>query len=99
MTVPEAPGEEVTLNFDYGGVSIEGVVSDPEGQPVHFATVDVFPQRSAVISDPNWAIPRSWGWRRAPTSCGRGSGTSGPSFVDVELRDFSDRQTVQLQLR
>ncbi len=98
VTVPEAPGEEVTLNFDYGAVSIEGVVTDPEGEPVHFATVDVFPQRSAVISDPNGRYqvlglaPGAYQLRARFRHQRSG-------LVDVELRDYGDRQTVQLQLR
>ena len=97
VKVPEAPGEEVVLDFDYGGVSVEGVVLDPEGQPAAQATVDIFPGRRAVVSD------RSGRFQIMDL---------GPGFyqlrarfrhqrsdlVDVELRDYSDRQTVQLQL-
>ena len=98
VTVPEAPGEEVTLNFDYGGVSIEGVVTDSEGQPVHIATVDVFPQRSAVISDPNgrFQVP---GLAPGAYQLRARFQHQRSDLVDVELRDYGDRQTVQLHLR
>ena len=43
ITVPDAPGEEIVVDFRYGGVSIQGIVVDSEGQPVTHATVDVFP--------------------------------------------------------
>jgi len=97
VTVPEAPGEEVTLNFDYGGVSIEGVVTDSEGEPVHFATVDVFPQRSAVISDPNGRF-QVLGLAPGAYQLRARFQHQRSDLVDVELRDFGDRQTVQLQL-
>ena len=97
VKVPEAPGEEVVLDFDYGGVSVEGVVLDPEGQPAAQATVDIFPGRRAVVSDRSGRFqimdlgPGAYQLRarfRHQRS----------DFVDVELRDYSDRQTVQLQL-
>ncbi len=97
VTVPEAPGEEVTMNFDYGGVSIEGVVTDPEGQPVHFATVDLFPQRSAVISDPNGRF-QVLGLAPGAYQLRARFRHQRSDLVDVELRDYGDRQTVQLQL-
>ncbi len=97
VTVPDVPGGEVTLNFDYGGVSIEGVVTDPEGQPVHFATVDLFPQRSAVISDPNGRF-QVLGLAPGAYQVRARFRHQRSDLVDVELRDFSDRQTVQLQL-
>ena len=98
VTVPEAPGGEVTLNFDYGGVSIEGVVTDPEGEPVHFATVDVFPQRSAVISDPNGRY-QVLGLAPGAYQLRARFRHQRSELVDVELRDYGDRQTVQLHLR
>ena len=97
VTVPDVPGGEVTLNFDYGAVSIEGVVTDPEGQPVHFATVDLFPQRSAVISDPNGRF-QVLGLAPGAYQLRARFRHQRSDLVDVELRDFSDRQTVQLQL-
>ena len=33
VTVPKGPGDEVTIDFEYGGVSIEGVVLDSEWRP------------------------------------------------------------------
>ena len=97
MTVPDVPGGEVTLNFDYGAVSIEGVVTDPEGQPVHFATVDLFPQRSAVISDPNGRF-QVLGLAPGAYQLRARFRHQRSDLVDVELRDYGDRQTVQLQL-
>jgi hypothetical protein len=98
VTVPDGPGKEYTLSFDYGGVSIEGVVTDADGQPVHVATVDVYPQRKAVVSGPDGRFrildlaPGAYQVRarfRHQRS----------ALVDVELRDYSDRQTIHLELR
>lgn len=98
VTVPDGPGEEITLNFDYGGVSIEGVVTDPDGQPVQHATVDIFPRRSAVVSGPDGRFqvmdlaPGAY-QLRARFRHDRSD------LVDVELRDYDDLQTVHLELR
>ena len=96
VTVPDGPGE-FTLNFDYGGVSIEGVVTDPEGQAVHLAAVDIFPQRSAVVSDPNGRF-QVLGLAPGAYQLRARLRHQRSDLVDVELRDYSDRQTVQLQL-
>ena len=45
--------DEVVLDLRYDGVSVEGLVLDPERQPVALATVTVFPSRQTVASDPN----------------------------------------------
>ena len=98
VTVPEGPGDEITLDFDYGGVSIEGVVTDAEGAPVQHATIDVFPRRSAVVSGPDGRFqirdlaPGAY-QLRARFQHDRSD------LVDVELRDYADRQTVHLELR
>ena len=98
ISVPEGAGDEITLNFDYGGVSIEGVVADSEGGPVQHATVDVFPQRSAVVTGPDGGFqirdlaPGAY-QLRARFRHDRSD------LVDVELRDYDDRQTVHLELR
>ncbi len=97
VTVPDVPGEEITLNFDYGAVSVEGVVIDPEGQPVHFATVDIFPKRSTVISDSAGRF-QVLGLAPGVYQLRARFRHQRSDFVDVELRDYSDRQTVQLQL-
>lgn len=98
ITVPDAPGEEVVVDFRYGGVSVEGIVADAEGQPVAQATVDIFPGRRAVVADGNGRYeirdlaPGAYQLRarfRHQRS----------DLVDVELRDYNDRQSVQLQLR
>ena len=96
VTVPDGPGE-FTLNFDYGGVSIEGVVTDPEGQAVYLAAVDIFPQRSAVVSDPNGRF-QVLGLAPGAYQLRARLRYQRSDLVDVELRDYSDRQTVQLQL-
>ena len=98
VKVPEAPGEEVVLDFDYGGVSVEGVVLDPEGQPAAQATVDIFPGRRAVVSDRSGRfqimdLGPGWYQLRARLRHLRSD------LVDVELRDYSDRQSIQLQVR
>ena len=97
VTVPDGPGDEVTLNFDYGGVSIEGVVTDPDGRPVQSATVDIFPERSWVVSDQGGRF-QVLGLAPGVYQLRARFRLLRSDFVDVELRDYSDRQTVQLQL-
>ncbi len=98
VKVPEAPGEEVVLDFDYGGVSVEGVVLNPEGQPAAQATVDIFPGRRAVVSDRSGRFqimdlgPGAYQLRARLRHLRS-------DLVDVELRDYSDRQSIQLQVR
>ncbi|MCY3971397.1 MAG: carboxypeptidase-like regulatory domain-containing protein, partial [Acidobacteria bacterium] len=98
VTVPDGPGEEITLNFDYGGVSIDGIVVDPEGQPVTHATVDIFPGRRAVVTGRSGRYeimdlaPGAYQLRARFQH-------SRSELVDVELRDYNDRQSVRLDLR
>lgn len=98
ITVPDGPGEEVTLNFDYGGVSIEGVVSDPDGRPVQSATIDIFPERSWVVSDQDGRF-QVLGLAPGTYRVRARFRLLRSEFVDVELRDYNDRQTVHLELR
>ncbi len=98
ITVPEAPGEEVVVDFRYGGVAIEGSVVDAEGQPVAHATVDVFPDRQTVGTGRNGRYeimdlaPGAYQLRARFQH-------SRSDLVDVELRDYNDLQSVQLHLR
>ncbi len=98
ITVPDAPGEEIVVDFRYGGVSVAGTVVDAEGQPVTHATVDIFPGRQAVVTgrDGRYEIrdlaPGAYQLRARFQH-------SRSDLVDVELRDYSDVQSVQLQLR
>ncbi len=98
VTVPDAPGEEVVVDFHLGGVSVDGIVVDPEGQPVTHATVDIFPGRRAVVTgrDGRYEIldlaPGTYQLRARFQH-------SRSDLVDVELRDYNDRQSVQLELR
>ncbi len=97
ITVPDAPGEEVVVDFHYGGVSIDGIVLDPDGQPVAHGTVDVFPGRAAVVADASGRfqvmdLPPGTYQLRARFQHQRSD------LVDVELRDYDDRQSVQLEL-
>ena len=98
ITVPDAQGEEIVLDFRYGGVSIEGIVADAEGQPVAHATVDVFPGRQAVGTGRNGRYeirdlaPGAYQLRARFRH-------SRSDLVDVALRDYNDLQSVQLQLR
>ena len=95
VTVPEA-GEAV-LDFRYDDVSIEGMVVGPDGDPVPFAGVTVFPSRQNVSAGPDGRF-RVLGlaagtWRlRARRQRLRSA------LVEVELRDAADREVVQLQL-
>ena len=98
ITVPDAPGEEVVVDFRYGGVVIEGSVVDSEEQPVANATVDIFPGRQAVGTgrDGHYEIrdltPGAYQLRARFQH-------SRSDLVDVELRDYNDLQSVQLHLR
>ena len=98
VTVPDAPGEEIVLDFHYGGVSIDGIVVDPEGQPVAHATVDIFPGRRAVVTGRSGRYeimdlaPGAYQLRARFQH-------SRSDLVDVELRDYNDRQSVRLDLR
>lgn len=98
VTVPDAPGEEIVLDFHYGGVSIDGIVVDPEGQPVTHATVDIFPGRRAVVTGRSGRYeimdlaPGAYQLRARFQH-------SRSDLVDVELRDYNDRQSVRLDLR
>ncbi|MCY3964068.1 MAG: carboxypeptidase-like regulatory domain-containing protein [Acidobacteria bacterium] len=98
VMVPDAPGEEIVLDFHYGGVSIDGIVVDPEGQPVTHATVDIFPGRRAVVTGRSGRYeiidlaPGAYQLRARFQH-------SRSELVDVELRDYNDRQSVRLDLR
>ncbi|MYF94049.1 MAG: carboxypeptidase regulatory-like domain-containing protein [Holophagales bacterium] len=98
VTVPDAPGEEVALDFHYGGVSIDGIVVGAEGQPVTHATVDIFPGRRAVVTGRSGRYeimdlaPGAYQLRARFQH-------SRSDLVDVELRDYNDRQSVRLDLR
>ena len=98
VTVPDAPGEGIVLDFHYGGVSIDGIVVDPEGQPVTHATVDIFPGRRAVVTGRSGRYeimdlaPGAYQLRARFQH-------SRSELVDVELRDYNDRQSVRLDLR
>ncbi len=98
VRVPDTPGEEVVLDFQYGGVSIDGVVFDSEGQPVTHATVDIFPGRRAVVTGQSGRYeimdlaPGAYQLRARFRH-------SRSDLVDVELRDYNDRRSVQLDLR
>ena len=98
ITVPDAPGEEIVIDFPYGGVSIEGVVIDAEGQPVAHATVDIFPGRRAVVAGEGGRYeirdlaPGAYQLRARFQH-------SRSDLASVELGDYNDVQSVQLQLR
>ena len=98
VAVPDAPGEEVVLDFQYGGVSIDGIVVDAEGRPVTHATVDIFPGRRAVVTGRSGRYeimdlaPGAYQLRARFQH-------SRSDLVDVELRNYNDRQSVQLELR
>lgn len=51
VEIPDAPGGDVVLDLDYGGVSVAGIVTGADGEPATHATVDVFPSRRAVVAD------------------------------------------------
>ena len=97
VRVPDGPGSEAVLDLHYEGVSIEGVVVLPDGQPVHLASIEVFPGRQVVVSDREGRFqvlglqPSEYQLRA------RQMHLQSP-LVDVELRYHGDRETVQLVL-
>ncbi len=97
VTVPKGPGDEVTIDFDYGGVSIEGVVLDSEWRPAPRATVDIYPDRQTALTDREGKFAVGQLEPGAYQVRARFRDQRSP-FVDVVLRDYSDRETVQLVL-
>lgn len=95
VTVPNA--RETVLDFRYDDISIEGLVIGPDGEPVPFAGVTVFPsrQRAGAGRDGRFKV------------LGLAPGTHRlrarrqhlqSALVEVELRGATDREVVQLQL-
>lgn len=98
VSVPDGPGSEAVLDFHFEGVSIEGVVVLPDGRPVHSASVEVFPDRSMVVSDREGRFrvhglqPNEYQLRATKVDLRS-------PLASVELRNHGDRETVRLILR
>lgn len=95
VTVPEE--REAVLNFSYDGISIEGSVIGPDGQPAPLATVIVFPSRKTVVADHNGRFQ----------VLGLDAGTHQlrarlkhlrSTLVEAELYESTDREVVHLIL-
>lgn len=89
--------DEMLLDLRYDGVSIEGLVLDPDRQPVHLAAVTVFPSRRTVSSDPNGRF-RVLGLKPGlhELRARRGHLRSGPVTADLGRR--GKREIVELVL-
>lgn len=97
VTVPNAPGEEFVHNFDYSGAVIEGVVVDAEGGLAAEATVDVFPGRRAVVADASGQF-QVLGLSPGAYQLRARLRHQRSFLLDVELRDYADREAVELLL-
>lgn len=95
VAVPER--REAVLDFSYDGISIEGLVIDPNGQPAALATVTVFPSRKTVAADRNGRFQ----------VLGLDAGTHQlrarlrrlrSALVEAELYESTDREVVHLTL-
>ncbi len=95
VTVPEA--REVVLDFRYDGVSIEGVVLDPERSPVSLANVTVFPSRRTVSSSRNGRF-EILGLAPGVHQLRARRGHRRSLLTEVALRDPTDREVVELLL-
>ncbi len=97
VTVPAVPGEEFVHNFDYSGAAIEGVIVDAAGDLAAEATVDIFPGRRAVVADASGRF-QVLGLSPGAYQLRARLRHQRSSLVDVELRDYADREAVQLVL-
>lgn len=97
VDVPVGAGAELVRDIAYEGVSVAGIVLNPEGQPVGGATVDVFPNQPPVVSDRRGGF-RILGLRPGRYQLRARQGRLRSDLVDVELDRSSDRQAVQLNL-
>jgi len=88
---------EAVLDFRYDGISIEGLVLDPDGHPATLANVTVFPSRRTVSTDQNGRfeiLGLDPGLHRLRARRQHLRST----LVEAELRDSNDREVVQLLL-
>lgn len=97
VDVPVGAGAELVRDIAYEGVSVAGIVLNPEGQPVGGATVDVFPNQPPVVSDRRGGF-QILGLRPGRYQLRARQGRLRSDLVDVELDRSSDRQAVQLHL-
>lgn len=98
LSVPDGPGSQAVVDLHFEGVSIEGVVVLPDGQPVHLASVEVFPGRQVVVSDREGRF-RVHGLQPNEYQLRARQMDFRSDLVDVELRKHGDGETVQLTLR
>ena len=97
VNVPDGPGRQATIDFRYEGVAVDGIVFDPEGLAVAYATVDVFPQRSWVMSDQDGRFsvldlqPGAYQLQARERHLRS-------RLVDISLRDYGDHEAVELHL-
>ncbi len=98
VSVPDGAGGEAVVDLHFEGVSIEGMVVMPDGEPVHLASVEVFPGRKVVVSDREGRF-RVHGLQPNEYQLRATQVRLRSLLVDVELRNHGDRETVQLILR
>lgn len=95
VTVPDA--REAVLDFRYDDISIEGLVIGPDGEPVPFAAVTVFPSRQSAGTGRDGRF-KVLGLAPGTHRLRARRQHLESALVEVELRDATDREVVQLQL-
>lgn len=86
-----------TIDFQYRGVSLDGVVLDAEGLPVPNATVDVFPGSAWAMSGHDGRF-QVLGLDPGAYELQAREGRMRSRLVRVSLRNHDDRETVELRL-
>ena len=97
VDVPAGPAREVVRDIAYDGVSVQGTVFDPEGQPAGRATVEAFPGQPPVMSDSQGSF-RMLGMRPGRYQVRARQRHLRSELVEVELSRPGDRTAVQLYL-
>lgn len=85
------------VDLRYDGVSLEGVVLDPEYRPVALATVDVFPTGSSVATDQDGRF-QVLGLGPGTYQVRARQGHQQSDLVEAELLYSDDREVIELVL-
>ena len=96
VTVPDG-ARQTTIDFQYRGVSLDGIVLDPEGQPSPDATVDVFPGSALAMTGHDGRF-QVLGLEPGAYELQARDRRMRSRLVTVNLRDYDDHETVELRL-
>ncbi len=96
-SVPVPNAREAVLDFRYDDISIEGLIIGPDGEPVPFVGVTVFPSRQKVAAGQDGRF-RVLGLAPGTHRLRARRQHLQSDLVEVELRDATDRKVMQLQL-